>query len=69
MKERVANFGSHVKALEEHAVIHEEDVDCLMEQLQTLTQQAMGQQGELLQQQETMLGSREQEDRRCIALG
>ena len=69
MKERVANFGSHVKALEEHAVIHEEDVDSLMEQLQALAQQAMGQQGELLQQLVAMRCSRKLEDHRRMALG
>ena len=58
MKERVANLDSHVKALEKHAVIHEEDVDSLMEQMQALTQQAMSQQEELQQQQEAMRGSR-----------
>ena len=64
----MANFGSHVKALEEQAVIHEEDVDSLMEQSQALTQQAMSQQEELQQQLEAMRGSREQEDRRRMAL-
>ena len=64
LKERVAN-----RSFEEHAVIYEEDVDSLMEQSQALKQQAMSQQEELQQQLEAMRGSREQEDRRRMALG
>ena len=65
----MANFGSHVTALEEHAVVYEEDVDSLMEQSQALTQQAMSQQEELQQQLVAMRCSRKLEDRRRMALG
>ena len=59
--ERVAILVSHVKALAKHAVIHEEQVESLMEELQAFAQQAVRQQEEWLHQQETMRESRGQQ--------
>ena len=56
VKEQVANLVSQVKAVTQHAVVHQEQVESLMDHALALTQQVVRQQEESLHQQQALRG-------------
>ena len=56
VKKQFANLVSQVKAVTQHAVVHQEQVESLMDHAQALTQQVVRQQEESLHQQQALRG-------------